>query len=219
MSTCTLGYWDIRGLAEPVRYLLHYKKVSFEDKRYSTYDSWQIDKFRLNLDFPNLPYYIDENVKLTQSTAILRYLARKHDLDGATEEEKVRATLAEQQIIDFRTSMVRTCYNHEFEKIKPEFVKNVPAQLRLFVAFLGERNFLAGDNVTYVDFMAYETFDFYRLLIPSVLNGFPTLKAYQDRIENLPELLEYFHSSTYKRWPIFGPVAHFGGKGIEPMRV
>lgn len=173
----------------------------------------------LNLDFPNLPYYIDDNVKLTQSTAILRYLARKHCLDGITEEEKVRAVLAEQQIIDFRTSMIRTCYNHEFEKIKSEFVVNVPSQLKLFEAFLGDRDFLAGDNVTYVDFMAYETFDFYRLLIPTVFTGFPSLKAYQDRIESLPELQEYLHSTTYKRWPIFGPVAHFGGKGKEPRRI
>lgn len=219
MSNGTLGYWDIRGLAEPIRYLLHYKNVKFEDKRYLSYDSWQNDKFQLNLDFPNLPYYIDDNVKLTQSTAILRYLARKHELDGKTEEEKVRAVLAEQQIIDFRTSMIRTCYNHEFEKIKPEFVKHVPTQLKLFVNFLGDRKFLTGENVTYVDFMAYETFDFYRLLIPTVLNEFPSLKAYQDRIENLPELQGYLHSTVYKRWPIFGPVAHFGGKGSEPKRV
>lgn len=219
MSTPTLGYWDIRGLAEPIRYLLHYKSIEFEDRRYQDYDSWQNDKFQLNLDFPNLPYYIDDNVKLTQSTAILRYLARKHNLLGKTEEEKVRAELAEQQITDFRTSMIRTIYNPEYEKIKGEFVRNVPAQLKLFSAFLGERDYLAGDSVTYVDFMAYDTFDFYRLLIPTVLNEFPNLKKYQERFENLPELQEYFQSSTYKRWPIFGPVAFFGGKGTEPKRV
>ncbi len=30
----TLGYWDIRGLAEPIRYLLKYAGVKFNDKRY-----------------------------------------------------------------------------------------------------------------------------------------------------------------------------------------
>ncbi|XP_054721906.1 glutathione S-transferase Mu 1-like [Uloborus diversus] len=219
MARSTLGYWDIRGLAEPIRYLLHYKGVDFEDKRYLNYDDWQNDKFSLNLDFPNLPYYIDDKVKLTQSTAILRYLARKFELTGKTEEEKVRAELAEQQIVDFRTSMIRTCYNPEYEKIKPEFVQNVPAQLKLFSAFLGDGKFLAGDEVTYVDFMAYDTFDFYRLLIPSVLNDFPNLKEYCDRFEKLPELQQYLESPVYKRWPIFGPVAYFGGKGTEPKRV
>lgn len=219
MSEPIVAYWDIRGLAEPIRYLLHFKGIKFEDKRYLNYDSWQNDKYQLNLDFPNLPYYIDGNVKLTQSTAILRYLARKHDLNGKTEEEKNRVELAEQQIIDFRTSMIRTCYNPDFENIKAEFVRNVPAQLKLFSAFLGDRKYLAGDDITYVDFMAYDTFDFYRLLIPTVLNDFPNLKAYEDRIENLPELQNYLQSSTYKTWPIFGPVAYFGGKGTEPKRV
>ena len=29
-----LGYWNTRALAEPIRLLLHYAGVSFEDKRY-----------------------------------------------------------------------------------------------------------------------------------------------------------------------------------------
>ncbi|GIY60396.1 hypothetical protein CEXT_68091 [Caerostris extrusa] len=29
-----LGYWNLRGRAEPIRYILHYKNVDFEDKKY-----------------------------------------------------------------------------------------------------------------------------------------------------------------------------------------
>jgi len=39
-------------------------------------------KHSLGLDFPNLPYYIDGEVKLTQTNAILRHISRKHGLDG-----------------------------------------------------------------------------------------------------------------------------------------
>ena len=46
-------------------------------------------KFKLGLDFPNLPYLIDGNIKVTQSNAILRYLGRKFGLDGKTEADKV----------------------------------------------------------------------------------------------------------------------------------
>ena len=34
------------------------------------------------LEFPNLPFYVDGDVKLTQSPAILHYLAKKHGLAG-----------------------------------------------------------------------------------------------------------------------------------------
>ena len=38
------------------------------------------EKFKLGLDFPNLPYLIDGSHKITQSNAILCYLGRKHHM-------------------------------------------------------------------------------------------------------------------------------------------
>nr|ABL09303.1 allergen Aca s 8 [Acarus siro] len=100
-SKPTLGYWDIRGLGAPIRYLLTYAGIDFEDKRYSDPNEWfGKDKPSLGLDFPNLPYYIDGSVKLTQTQAILRYIARKANLDGATEAEKIAISLVEQQVQD-----------------------------------------------------------------------------------------------------------------------
>lgn len=82
-----LGYWGVRGLGQFLRNLLVYKGVQFEDRQYKfgtapDFDrsDWLKEKFNLGLPFPNLPYYIDGDVKLTQSLAILRYLGRKHDL-------------------------------------------------------------------------------------------------------------------------------------------
>ncbi|KAG8188982.1 hypothetical protein JTE90_010070 [Oedothorax gibbosus] len=216
MSGGVLGYWDIRGLGEPIRYLLHYKGVDFEDKRYYTHPSWMAEKFKIGLDFPNLPYFIDEDVKISQSKAILRYLAQKYDLDGQTKEQKVKVMVVEQQLNDLCMNFLQTCYNPEFEKLKPNYVKNLPAQLKLLSDFLGEKQFLVGDNVTYVDFMAYDVFDFHRLFMPSIFNEFSNLLAYQERMENLPELQKYFHSHTYRRWPFFAPFAKFGGSGEMP---
>ncbi|GIX83678.1 glutathione S-transferase Mu 1 [Caerostris extrusa] len=218
MSKPIVGYWDVRGLAEPIRYLLHYKNVDFEDRRYKIdqRESWEKEKFNLNLDFPNLPYYIDGKVRLTQSITILRHLAGKYGLDGKTEEEKLQASLAEQQIIDFRMSFSRLCYSPDFEKLKNEFVPKVAPQMKLVAKFLGDKKFLAGDSITYVDFMAYDVLDFYSYLIPNVLDDLPNLKEYKQRIKNLPELQNYLKSSTYVSWPIFSPLAQFGGKGPEP---
>jgi glutathione S-transferase len=49
-----------------------------------------------------LPYYVDGDVKLTQSNAILRYIAGKHNLIGTNEKEKIRVDLMENEIGDFR---------------------------------------------------------------------------------------------------------------------
>ncbi len=72
----TLGYWNVRGLGQPIRYLLKYAGVKFDDKRYefgagssmteleSICKNWIPDKFNLGLDFPNLPFFIDGDVKV-----------------------------------------------------------------------------------------------------------------------------------------------------------
>ncbi len=63
-----LGYWKLRGLGEPIRLLLAHTGQEYEMKEYSIgpepdYDKseWLDEKFNLGLDFPNLPYYIDED--------------------------------------------------------------------------------------------------------------------------------------------------------------
>ncbi|GIZ04209.1 glutathione S-transferase [Caerostris extrusa] len=184
-----LGYWDLRGMCESIRYLLHYKNVDFVDKRYVFgQDEWWKNKFNLGLDFPNLPYYIDGDVKLTQSVAILRYLAGKYGMDGKTDQQKLRVFLAEQQSADFREKLRSVVVSDDYEKLKDGFIKNLPDAFNLWKDFLGD----------------------------AILDDFPTLKAYHSRIKNLPELQDYFNSPTYRRWPLFGPMAKFGGGGDPP---
>ena len=74
-----LGYWNIRGLAQPIRLLLEYTEIPWVDELYKQegpnsskpFDKscWFNVKNSLGLDFPNLPYLIDEqtNFKLCQS--------------------------------------------------------------------------------------------------------------------------------------------------------
>ncbi|GFU01737.1 glutathione S-transferase Mu 1 [Trichonephila clavipes] len=212
-----LGYWDARGMAEPIRYLLRYKKADFEDKRYVVKaDDWQKEKYSLELDFPNLPYYIDGDMKLTQSVAILRYLARKYGMDGKNVEEKHIISMIEQQIMDFRANLKNLVFSENYENDKEEFIKDLPKQYQLWEKFLGDRKYIAGDEITYVDFQVYEIFDFYRIFHPSTFECFPTMKAFHDRIKNLPEIKHYTSSSAYRIWPLFGPMAKFGGSGEPP---
>lgn len=83
-SKPTLGYWNIRGLGAQIRYLLHYLGVEFEDRMYAAgpapdFDrsEWLNEKYTLGLDFPNLPYLIDDGVRLTETAAIMKYLCSK----------------------------------------------------------------------------------------------------------------------------------------------
>ena len=69
--------------------LLHYTDTEYEDTVWEVTkrENWENAKAKndVGLDFPNLPYWIDGNIKLTQSSAILRHLARKFGLYGLTD--------------------------------------------------------------------------------------------------------------------------------------
>ncbi|TFK00749.1 ectonucleoside triphosphate diphosphohydrolase 8-like [Platysternon megacephalum] len=188
----TLGYWDIRGLAHAIRMLLEYTGTPYEDKQYSPsgegpdYDisQWTNEKEKLGLDFPNLPYLIDGQTKLTQSNAILRYIARKHKMAGESEEEIQRVDMLENQVMDFRLAFARICYNPDFEKLKPEYLEQLPGKLKLFSQFLGDRKWFAGEKLTYVDFLAYDVLDQHRMFAPKCLDQLKNLKDFLDRFES-----------------------------------
>lgn len=216
----TLGYWDIRGLAHAIRLLLEYTDSPYEEKKYSMlgngpdYDrsQWLNEKFKLGLDFPNLPYLIDGTRKLTQSNAILRYIARKHNLCGETEEEKIRVDMLENEVMDLRMYNIRTCYSPDFEKQKPEFLKALPDKMKLFSQFLGKKSWFAGDKLTYVDFLAYDLLDVLRLFEPTCLDAFPNLKDFLARFEGLKKIAAYMKSGRFLRTPVYSKAAQWGNK-------
>ena len=218
-----LGYWNIRGLAQPIRLLLAYTETPFEDKKYAygpapDYDrsAWLKEKNTLGLEFPNLPYYIEEDVKLTQSITIMRYLARKHKLEPETEEDRIRADIIEQQIADIRGNFSRMCYTPEFEKLKEEYLKNLPAVLKSLSDFLGKRQWFASqDKLTYVDFMVYESLDHHKILAPDCLNDFQNLKEFTERFEELPTIYKYMQSPDFMKFPLNGDMALFGSRSSK----
>ena len=63
-------------------------------------------KNTLGLELPNLPYLIDGDFKLTQSAAILKYIARKAGLlgvsDNASAEELARLDMIQEHVNDLR---------------------------------------------------------------------------------------------------------------------
>ena len=84
----TYAYWDFRGLGQVGRQLLIYTGADWENKQYDfskQADWFEKDKKDLGLDFPNLPYIIDGDIKVTEFDAVVQYIIRisdKKDLLG-----------------------------------------------------------------------------------------------------------------------------------------
>lgn len=75
-----LNYWDMRGIAQPIRHLLEYLGVNYTEKiaecpiKYYTKDVQEIKKKCVSA---NLPYINDNNFYVTEISAIVKYICRK----------------------------------------------------------------------------------------------------------------------------------------------
>ncbi|XP_069190739.1 glutathione S-transferase Mu 4-like [Procambarus clarkii] len=214
-----VGYWNIRGMGQPIRLLLAYLETDFQDKTYTAgpapdyfeKSDWFPVKFALGLDFPNLPYYIDGDVKITQSNAILRYIGRQHDLCGKTEQEKIRVDVLENLAMDMRRSYAEYVYRN-YDTQKEEYAESLKKTLKMLSDFLGDKPWFVGDQITYPDFLLYELLDVNLEVDSACLDDTQNLQEFVKRFEALPTIKKYMSSPSFMKTPLNGPMAKFGNK-------
>ncbi|XP_070575706.1 glutathione S-transferase Mu 1-like isoform X3 [Ptychodera flava] len=217
-----LGYWKVRGLAQPIRYILEYAGIEYKEKFYEfgpapeyNKDSWFKEKHNLGLSFPNVPYLIDGDVKLTQSNVILRYLAGKANLLGTNDDERMRADWVNEVVRDVRHKISMAAYNPKWEELKPGIVKYAGEMLTSFSDFLGGNKWFAGDNLTYTDFVMHELLYILVKVDSSILDGYKNLQGMKDRFEAIPAIAAYRETDLSKSFPIYAKTATFGGVVID----
>ncbi len=159
----TIGYWKIRGLQSPIRYMLEYLGVPYAENHYEqgdapdfSRDSWLSVKPTMPLDFPNLPYLMDGDVKITESHAMMRYIANKYggaDFSGRDARDKAQVDMLLGVVADIKSAATGHCYGSgDKEAIK----KIAFERLEAVSKYLGGKQFFVGDYVTFVDFFIFE---------------------------------------------------------------
>ena len=232
-SDITLGYWGIRGLAHPIRLLLISADVPFSEVRLGVMqdgtqlhenkegDDWQSVRSTLDMPFPNLPYLIDTSrgstVRLSQSNAILRYLARCFNFYGDSETDRCEIDVLQDEAYDFRNEIIDTAYTlgEEYAAVFEHFSNNaLPHYLDSFETYLTSRDdkdFFVGSRLSLVDFVLYELFWQMTLMVPNSItdSSRPTLFTFIKAFENAPRIANYLQSENYIERPINSPWASF----------
>ena len=197
----TLGYWKIRGLGAQIRYMFAYCGVTFEDKMYETGDapdydrtSWLDAKNTLGLEYPNLPYLIDGETKLTETKAIMRYIAKKWRpaLLGSSAAEMGRIEMLSAHVDTLKGKATMPCYQTGDRDAIIEECRPILAKI---MAAKGTDKWLAGANLSWLDFYFAELLD----LLDKISQGlfyqeFSGAKEYFDTFVALPGMAEYWQS-------------------------
>ena len=202
-----LGYWKLRGLAQPTRNLLTYLGVKFEDKQFNTPDEWQTVRATLGTDFPNLPYLKCGDKALTESEAIFLGVALNHKgehLIGTTIEERVAITQLMGVVRDIKTNVFNIVFNPDITEVAfdNEFEKSIVPSLLKLVKRMGTNKFLNG-KLSIADFflnLILEILESYKG--KNLLGKVPTLQSFLENFRSIPELKDYFKSQAFKNIPI-----------------
>ncbi|TNV75713.1 hypothetical protein FGO68_gene5684 [Halteria grandinella] len=212
----TIGYWKIRGLIAPVKYMLAYLGVDYEDVSYEQGDApdfsrecWLSVKPTLPLPFPNLPYLFHGDVKITESQAMMRYIANEFgsglNLSGKDSKDKANVDMLLSVLSDIKAPTVGHFYGSgDAEAI----CKIAYAQYPAVEAFLGDKPFLVGDYVTFVDFFFWEQIEIFTFASKGeFLQRFPKLAEYHKRVSALPKFAEYLQSDKFMVRPFNNKIA------------
>lgn len=208
-QTLILGYWGIRGLAQQIRILLSYLGLPFEDKIYTDRQQWfEHDKQNIGFAFPNIPYLIDGEFKLTESSAIQKYVInRSHnkELLGKNIQDTVRIESVLGVVDDIWAEFAKNFWKKDEEVIKQTLEKITP-KFNYLAKFVGERNTVF-EYLTLVDFVLAERSYYFEFLFPEQYKSWEFLARIRDNINNLPSTKAYYSRENAIKGPFMPPSA------------
>ena len=185
------------------RYMLNYAGVDYEEKTFIAQSGdWKQQKDSLGLDFPNLPYIIDGDLKLTETVAVQQYIASKYkpELMGTTASEIATASRLHLVVSESMFKCFRATMNLEDRN---EMAEIIHQSMDPFVAHLGSKPFLNGQNVSLADFIFFEHIEFLLAVSQSQNTKYEGLMDYHSRVKNLPGLKQFYESDKMVTGPFF----------------
>jgi len=187
-----------KGLLEPVRVALEVAGVEYEQKAYD-YGSNEFLELKPKLPFSQLPLYVDHQVSLVQTMAILRYIGRQYHMYGNNDQEAAYIDEAIEAFLDLKTVLLRAVFDPEIREKLDVYGASILPWLTDLENYLkrnkGGDGYFVGERFSIADACMYSVFDNYiKKLWPVYLDFHPLLSAYTSRIAELPAIQNYISS-------------------------
>ncbi|XP_060820570.1 glutathione S-transferase-like isoform X1 [Bombus pascuorum] len=195
MPSYKLTYFNITGLAEPIRLVLHQSGIKFEDKRL-TQDEWP--EVKKGMPLGQVPVLEIDGKAYYQSKAILRLLARKNNLYGSNDEEAFLVDATVDTIDDVRSAYSQ--YHWEQDpgykaKLKTNAENKLPMLHKLDEQVKNNGGHFVNGKLTWADlFYAAQSETLSNMLQTDINKDHPELKKLVEKVRSLPNIKAYLDS-------------------------
>ena len=199
-----LHYFKGRGRAETTRWMLAINQIEFENVAIETPQDLADLRASGKLPFDQMPLLEISGLNLSQSTAMIRYLARLGDFYGDSDTDAVWCDMIAGAVADFAEASMQAAFQAtdniakaalctRFSKFGPRF------EARLASNGTG---FCVGAGLTFADVVLVEALSSYLDWCPDILADTPKLDALYKRVIAEPGIANYLTSA--QRLPIAG---------------
>eukprot|EP01132_Coremiostelium_polycephalum_P008335 gene8335-10239_t len=196
----SLYYFDGRGNGELTRLVLSFHGIKFEDVRIKpTEENLLPESSKSALTYGQVPVLkVNDQLKIAQSAAIARYVAKQFNFYGSTLVEQAKADELVDLIADFNTYIF-------FQVFKPSPIPDevledfktsgLPGQLKYWDDLLSKQKYFAGDSITVADLAFFVVYEYLHMFgLSDNLKPFQKLIQLGEEIKSHPKLVQYLQS-------------------------
>ena len=197
-----LHYFPGRGRAETTRWMLAINHIKFDNVPIMTPEMLLALRASGKLPFDQMPLLEIEGLNLSQSSAMIRYLARSGEYYGSTEEDAIWCDMIAGAVADFAEASLQAAFQPTTEiavkALQERFNKFGPR----FENRLSKNGLCAGVKLTFADVLLAEAINSYLEWIPDILDETPFLDNLYKKVITTSGISAYLKSP--QRYPMSG---------------
>ena len=200
MKLTKLHYFKGRGRAETTRWMLAINNINFINISLDDHNDFNNLKDKGILPFNQLPLLEFDNLNLTQSNAMVSYLARRGHFYGKTDEEAVKCDMLLGAVGDFNIPAMQFAFKADKERASIDLDVSLGKFGNHFEFILNQNGgeYLVGEALSVADIIMGESLTSFLEYSPNCLKTYPKLKQFQTRIVSEPYIKTYLNSTN--RW-------------------
>ncbi|XP_067008891.1 glutathione S-transferase [Anabrus simplex] len=186
-----LTYFPVKALGEPIRFLLSYGGMEFEDYRFEV-ERWP--ELKPKMPFGQTPVLEVDGKMINQSTAISRYLAKQVGLAGSDDWEALQIDAIVDTITDFRLKIGNYHYDDDpaskKKKYEPLVKEIIPYYMPKFEEVVKNNNgYFVNGKLTWADLYFVAVLDYLNAMVgKDLLENCPGLQALKEKVLAIPSI-------------------------------